>query len=240
MADHLDELLTLQELDTAADVLHHRRDHLPERAELDAVQAELSVLEAEAVPVREKRHEVARAQQALEDELATLAEKTDVANATLYGGTVSNPRELQSLQDEITSLGRRRSALEDKVLEQMVEAEPLDGELDAIAARRDAIDERAVAATATLAEIESTIDAELSDLQARRAELVQSLDDELVARYEKLRARMKGVAVARFEGGSCRGCHLTLPAAEAEQVRREARESGGIATCPECDRLLVV
>jgi predicted nucleic acid-binding Zn-ribbon protein len=49
---------------------------------------------------------------------------------------------------------------------------------------------------------------------------------------------MKGVAVARFEGGSCRGCHLHLPAAEAEQVRREARD--GVATCPECDRILVV
>jgi predicted nucleic acid-binding Zn-ribbon protein len=236
---HLEDLLAVQDLDTAADVLHHRRDHLPEREALDAAQVQLAALEAEAAPVRERRHELARAQQALEDELAALAGKTDQANATLYGGTVSNPRELQSLQDEIAALGRRRSQIEDKVLEQMVEAEPVDAELDAIAARRDAIDGQAVAATAALAQVEAAIDEELADIEAKRAPLAAGLDEALLARYEKLRARMKGVAVARLEGASCRGCHLTLPAAEAEQVRREARESG-IATCPECDRLLVV
>ncbi len=239
MSTDLEQLLAVQELDTAADVLHHRRDHLPERAEFDARQAELAALEAEAAPVRERRHEVARAQQALEDELAILAGKTDQVNATLYGGTVSNPRELQSLQDEIAALDRRRAALEEKVLEQMLAAEPIDAELEAIAARQAALDDGAMAATAALAEVESSIDAELTSIGAQRAPLVAGLGEELVARYEKLRARMRGVAVSRFEGGMCKGCHLTLPAAEAEQVRREARESG-IATCPECDRLLVV
>jgi predicted nucleic acid-binding Zn-ribbon protein len=239
MADDLEALLAVQELDTAADVLRHRRDHLSERAELDVAQTALAALEAEAAPVRERRHELERAQQALEDELAMLAERTDQANAALYGGTVSNPRELQSLQDEIASLGRRKASLEDKVLELMVETEPVDTELEALGARRDTIDGGAIGATAALAEAESTIDAELADLQARRAPLVASLDEELVQRYEKLRARLKGVGVARFEAGTCRGCHLALPAAEAEQVRKEAR-ANGIATCPECDRLLVV
>jgi uncharacterized protein len=239
MSDDLEQLLLVQELDTAADVLRHRRDHLPERAELDARQAALAALEAEAEPVREQRHEVARAQQALEDELALLAEKTASVNAALYGGTTANPRELQSMQDEIDALQRRRSTLEDRVLEQMVEAEPLDATLTAFDVRREALDEEAVSATAALVELESTIDAELGDIDARRAPAAGAVEPDLLARYEKLRARLRGVGVSRFEGGMCGGCHLTLPAAEAEQVRREARENG-IATCPECDRLLVV
>lgn len=239
MTDDLDRLLDVQELDTAADVLRHRRDHLPERAELDSRQAALAALEAESAPLRERRHEVARAQQALEDEIALLAEKTDAVNATMYGSSVSNPRELQALQGELDSLARRRTTLEDRMLEQMVEAEPLDAELAAVAQRRESLDEGAIAATAALAEIETAIDAELADIDSRRAPLVAELDPELMARYERLRSRFKGVGVARFEGGKCNGCHLTLPAAEAEQVRREARDNG-VATCPECDRLLVV
>lgn len=239
MTDDLDRLLDLQELDTAADVLRHRRDHLSERAELDTRQAALAALESESAPLRERRHEVARAQQALEDELALLAEKTDAVNATMYGGSISNPRELLALQGEVESLARRRSVLEDRVLEQMLEAEPLDAELDAVAQRGQVLDEGAIEATAALAEVESAIDAELADIDDRRSKLVAGLDPALVDRYEKLRSRFKGVGVSRFEGGMCNGCHLTLPAAEAEAVRRQARDEG-IATCPECDRLLVV
>jgi predicted nucleic acid-binding Zn-ribbon protein len=239
MSDELDRLLAIQELDTAADVLHHRRENLPERAELDSRQAALAALEAESAPVRERRHEVARAQQAIEDEMALLAEKTDAVNAALYGGTTSNPRELQALQDEVNALARRRATLEDRVLEQMLAAEPIDAELAAVAERRDALDEGAITAMGALAELESAIDAELADIEARRAPLVAATDADLLARYERSRARFKGVGVARFEGGHCRGCHLALPAAEAEQVRRQARDEG-IATCPECDRLLVV
>lgn len=239
MSDDLERLLAVQELDTAADVLRHRRDRLPEREELAARQAELAALEAEAAPIRERRHAVARAQQALEDEIASLAAKTDATNATMYGGSVTNPRELQSLQQELDALARRRSELEDHVLEQMVEAEPLDAELAGVDARRDAVDERAVAATAALAEAEAAIDGELAELDARRAAAVEGIDADLLARYEKLRSRLKGVGIARLDGTRCTGCHLALPAAEVEQVRRQARDEG-VATCPECDRLLAV
>lgn len=239
MTDDLERLLAIQELDTAADVLRHRREHLPERAELDLRQRELVELEAATAPIRERRHELARAQQALEDQIALIAEKADNVNATMYGGSITNAKELQALQEELDSLARRRSALEDQVLEQMVAAEPVDGELATADERRAAIDDSAVAATAALVEAETSIDGELTELQEKRAALVEGLDAGLLERYEALRARLRGVGVARFEHGTCQGCHLTLPAAEAEQVRRQARDEG-VATCPECDRLVVV
>jgi predicted nucleic acid-binding Zn-ribbon protein len=237
--DDLERLLAVQEVDTNADVLRHRRDHLPERAELATRQDELAALEAASAPLRERRHEIARAQQQLEDQIALLAEKTDTVNATMYGGSMSNAKELQSLQSELDSLARRRASLEDQILQQMVEAEPVDAELATVATKREVLDARAVDVTAVLVEAETSIDAELEALEAQRATLVDGLDPALVERYEKLRARLKGVGVARFVGGTCHGCHLALPAAEAEQVRREARDEG-VATCPECDRLLVV
>ena len=90
MTVDLERLLAVQELDTAADVLRHRRDHLPERTELATRQDELAALEASAAPLREQRHEIARAQQALEDQIALLAEKVDSVNNQMYGGSVSN------------------------------------------------------------------------------------------------------------------------------------------------------
>lgn len=239
MADDFETLLAIQDLDTAADVLRHRRAALPERAELQARHDALAALERELAPTREARHALERAQKALEDELALLAEKRAAVEAQLYGSTSSNAKELQSLQEEIEAFDRRRAALEDQVLERMVEAEPLDAELEASASTRQALDEEAVALTARVAEAEAVIDAELAEIEAKRAPLAGGVAPALLTRYEGLRKRFGGVGVARLDGTTCTGCHLSLPNAEVEQVRRQARDEG-VAECPECDRLLVV
>jgi len=239
MVDDLETILAIQDLDTAADVLRHRRNGLPERVELAARLEALAAADADLAPTRDERHRVARAQKALEDDLATLAGKRAEVEAQMYSGGSSNAKELQALQDELNAFDRRRSALEDEVLERMVEAEPLDAALAEGSERTSVIDEESVELTARLVEAESSIDAELAALDGQRAPLVGAVDAALLARYEKLRARLQGVGVARLDGQKCTGCHLTLPAAEAEAVRKQAKAEG-IAECPECDRLLVV
>jgi uncharacterized protein len=239
MADDLETILAIQDLDTAADVLRHRLAGLPERAELAARQAALAAVEADLAPAREERQRVARAQKALEDDLATLADKRAHVEAQMYSGGSSNAKELSALQDELDAFDRRRAALEDAVLERMVEAEPLDAVLEEAAGRTTVIDEESIALTAKLAEAESGIVADLAAIDAQRSPLVEDVDAALLARYETLRARLQGVGVARLDGPKCTGCHLTLPAAEVEAVRKQARAEG-IAECPECDRLLVV
>lgn len=44
----LEDLLAVQALDLTTDQLRHRRAHLPERAELDAVQTKLRALERDS------------------------------------------------------------------------------------------------------------------------------------------------------------------------------------------------
>lgn len=239
MSDDPAGLLAVQALDTAADVLRHRRDTLPERTELAARHDALTTLSADLEPVRDHRHQLARAQQAIEDEIAMVTEKAVAVDKAMYGSSATNPRELQAMQEDLESLRRRRSHLEDQVLERMMEAEPLDAQLEALGDRRDSLDEEAIRLTAALAEAETAIDAELVELDGQRADAAAGVDSALLERYEKLRGRFKGVGIARLEGNRCLGCHLALPAAEVEAVKRQARDEG-IATCPQCDRLLVV
>ena len=65
---------------------------------------ELAALERTAAEVTEERQRLGRDQQRLEDEIATLTDKAGRTDKLLYGGTVSNPRELQAMQDEIAAL----------------------------------------------------------------------------------------------------------------------------------------
>lgn len=237
-ASALDDLLDVQALDTAMDQRLHRRSHLPERAELDARNAALAALAADVAPIRAARAELARAQRAVEHELARLEEKAAGVDKALYSGAVTNVRELQVLQQEAGALGRRREALEEQVLEKMLEAEPVDEAIADAEARGAALDAEAITWTASVAEAEVAIDAELAELAARRAEVAATVAPELLATYEDFRRRFAGVGIARLEHGMCTGCHLTIPPAQVTEVRRTP--AGELPTCPECARILVI
>jgi uncharacterized protein len=231
-----DALLEVQGHDTTIDQLEHRRRTLPERARLDEVMAAIGEVHAEAERVEAERHELGRAQQRLEDDVHTLAEKVTRSEATLYGGTVSNPRELQALQDEIGALKRRISQLEDEELEQMVAAEPLDARSGELSTTRAALDAEASSLTAAVAEAEVAIDAELVEHRAARDAAASSVEPDLLAEYDHLRKQLGGVAIARFEGGSCLGCHLRLPAMEVDRIKHLPPDE--LVHCEECGRIL--
>ncbi len=123
----------------------------------------------------------------------------------------------------------------------MVEAEPLDATARRAGGERTTvIDEEAMALTARLVEAETTIDAELAELDGRRAPLAAGVDAALLDRYEGLRTRLQGVGVARLDGPKCTGLP-PRPAGRRGRGGAQARpRDEGIAECPECDRLLVV
>ena len=232
-----DALLALQALDTGGDQLRHRREHLPERAELVARHQELAALERAAAEVQAQRDVLAGAEQHLEDEIKMVRAKAEADDKALYGGTVSALKDLRALQDEIASLGRRQRELEDQELELMEQAEPLDAELARSATARDEIDAAAAKLVAAIAEAEVAIDAELAELAARRSDLVAPVPADLLVEYDAKRKLAGGIAVAKLVGNRCEGCHLTLPAVDIDRIRHEPPDA--LVHCTECDRILV-
>jgi uncharacterized protein len=233
----LAQLLAVQDHDTAADQLRHRLQNLPQRAELAAVQRELDELEAATATTATRRDELARSQRRLEDEIDALEAKSASVDRTLYSGTVNVPRELTAMQEELEALRRRRSRLEDDVLEIMEEREPLDAALEKATARRIELTTRYDELGASLAQAEATVQAALAEETARRDEAAAAVPPPLMAEYERLRTRMGGVAAAPLQGRSCGGCHLALSAVEIDRLRRLPLDA--VVHCEECGRILV-
>lgn len=231
-----DALLSVQEHDTTVDQLAHRRVHLPARTELAQVMKELAALEETATEVKLRRSELAKGQQRLEDEIASLVDKAARHDKMLYGGTIGNPRELQTLQDEIAALKRRISQLEDQEIELMEQIEPLDVELAAADALRSELDGRAAGLRAQIVEEEVAIDEELAKVRTERAAIAIEVEAELLAEYDTLRPQSGGIAIARLVNGSCGGCHLGLSAVELDRIKKLPSEAP--AHCEECGRLL--
>lgn len=99
-------------------------------------------------------------------------------------------------------------------------------------------DVEAVAGAAAATAI-AAIDDDLAGLAARRDEAREEVDASLRSRYDRLRDHHV-VAVADLVGRQCSGCHLELSAAEVDDVKDEAAAAGGVATCPQCGRMLVI
>lgn len=237
MPDPLHRLLDLQERDVVVDQLHHRRATLPERAALTDRQQALTALDVTRADVASRLAEVERSQKRLEDEVASVEEKQSAENLRLYSGSITSPRELQALQEEIDGLGRRQRTIEDELLEVMETAEPLTAELADIDARRDALLAELDALQGALAEGERAVDAELAGVVAERDALAREIPEDMLATYERLRTRLGGVAVARLEGAQCKGCHVSLPAVELDAIRHAAPDA--VITHEECGRILV-
>lgn len=236
-ASALPTLLEVQALDTSADQLVHRRESLPARAELAAVTAEESQLQEALGEASAKAHDLERSQRRLEDEVASLEDKASTTDRQLYSGTVTAPRELQALQDEASALRRRINVLEDELLGIMELLEPVATEVARLDAAREEAATRADQLRADITAAVAAVDQELADVGSSRQALASSVPPDLLAQYERIRARAGGVGIARLDDHRCTGCHLVLPNREVDELRRLPVDA--IVLHDECGRILV-
>lgn len=231
-----EDLLVVQQLDTTLDQLRHRLATLPERSAVDAARRRVEQASAAIDDLGLRLRAIRAVQREAEDHAALLEEKAAAANASLYDGSVTAHKELEAVQEEVSSLTTRQAAYEDEALEQMEQAEPLESELVAANAELAAAEEALAAADAALAEAITVVEAELAVVEQDRAAAIDEVPADLVSTYDSLRAGL-GVAVARLAGARCEGCHLEIPSAQLETVRRAPKDD--IVNCPECGRILV-
>ena len=232
-----ERLLDVQALDSTVQKLDHRSQNLPERARLADLEGRLARVRADLVAAEAEKHELVKDQKRIEDEISLVEERISHEESQLYSGGSSDAGMLQSLQDEIASLRRRISGLEDQELELMEAVEPIDARLAALASDRDDLDARAIEVTTALAEAEAALAAEREAVLADRYRLVAEIDPEALARYEQIRDRLGGTAVAPLESGTCGACHIKLSAVERDRIQHLAADEE--VRCEECGRFLV-
>lgn len=230
-------LLVVQEHDTRVDQLKHQIEALPARAALAKVEEAGADVDRKIAVVDSRLGDLGRSQQRLEDEIALLKDKVSKTDQQLYSGTTNSPRELQAMQDEIASVRRHISQLEDEELDVMEATEPVDAERETLAAERAKLDEQAQGYRAEIAEAEADLQQQLDTVEQERDAAAAEVPDELWPRYDKLRAQLGGVAIARLAGSTCQGCHLKLSAVEVDRIKRLPPDEP--VTCEECGRLLV-
>lgn len=227
-------LLELQAVDTATDQLAHRRSTLPELEAMTRARDALVGWERRRTALRARLDQLQATIDGAEEANAEIDTHRTRLEAQLR--TVIAPREAEALQSEIAGLAAKRDEHDERELAALEEQAALDDELTELLRLEESLRAAFDGADTALAAVQRDLDREAVELDRRRDEIRGRLDAVVLARYDSLRAH-HGVAVVRFGGKRCDGCHLDLSPAEVDVVKDTAE--GELADCPQCGRLLV-
>jgi predicted nucleic acid-binding Zn-ribbon protein len=160
--------------------------------------------------------------------------KIETNEASLYGGKIHNPKELQDLQNDIASLKRYLAVLEDQQLEAMMVFEDVEAKQKLKLAELAQVQAQFLGQSATLSGEKSRLNENRLRLMGERQAALIPLSPESISLYQHLRDQKKGLAVALVDDGACSGCGTELRPAEVQA----ARSPHNIAYCSSCGRIL--
>jgi predicted nucleic acid-binding Zn-ribbon protein len=232
----LQRLLELQVEDSAIKRLEERKARLPEAERLAELTDLAEELASDLEIATKQDEEVGREHARLEGEIELLDQKIGREEQRMFAGTVSNPKELSSLQAEVESLKRKKGGLEDQLLEIMEQREGSSSTVARISGELEAAATEAEELRGKVGLLTADIDAQLAQHSSQRDQIAADLPADLLSLYDKIREQKHGVGAAALEQGTCQGCHTKVPQKEIERMRSE----GGLHRCDNCRRILVL
>ncbi|MBO04145.1 MAG: hypothetical protein CL731_03905 [Chloroflexi bacterium] len=209
-------LLALQETDQSLAL--RRREYREIEVEL-ASEGGLPELRENCEKTRKRELEAKVETARLESDLATLKDQVGELETRLYGGSITNVRELTAIETEHSTTRRNLAQVEESIAPAEVAAEharqqyeDLSKELEE---REKSWETRKVELRQEMAR-RGTVFNEM--LKARNLEAAQIPEEDL-ARYTRLFRSNRGVAVVRVDRGVCQGCAVRLPVGELTRLR---------------------
>ncbi|MQY25684.1 zinc ribbon domain-containing protein [Nocardia aurantia] len=229
------KLLDLAGVDAELTRIEHRRKVLPEAQEVRRLETERSTRKDAAVKVEILIDDLDRDIRKLESEIDGVRKREERDRGMLDSGSVG-AKQLSELQHELTSLQRRRSVLEDDLLEVMEQRE-------AAVADHQHAGANLTKAESDLADAARLRDQAVADLDVAaqrcagdREKLIDVFPAELLTVYDKQRAQ-HGVGAALLQARRCGACRIELDRGEIARIAKT--EPQVVVRCPECGAVLV-
>lgn len=224
-------LFRLQKIDSRIGQVETRLTKIREALENDTeVRAALEQVKTAEACKREAENSLHN----LEAESHDQQIKIQQAEASLYGGNIHNPKELQDLQADVVSLKKQLSILEERELESMLRVDTAQSELLGKQQISQKIQAQSKNNNQHLIDEQSTLMRDLESLNSERQAAVSAVADDLIRTYDALRQQRRGIAVAEVADNACGACGTTLTAA----LQQNARHASGLVHCPSCGRIL--
>lgn len=229
--------MDVQELDSKLDRLRHQLANLPESKELAALAATRAEVDDQTRDARIRVDDLTRDQKKSDADVEQVKARRKRDQDRMDQGLVNNPKDLERMQQELVSLERRISELEDIELDVMEQLEAAQTELEKLSGRLAELDDKTHALTKTRDERTGEIDEQRASVTAERAQTASGIPEDLMTVYTRLREQKGGVGAAALRARRCGGCSLELTAADLRVISQAPSDE--LLRCEECNRILV-
>ena len=224
-------LLSLQDTDQALALRRREYREVEDELKSEGGLPELREnCEKTKVRVLEAKVETAR----LESDLATLKDQVGELETRLYGGAITNVRELTAVETEHSAARRNLAQVEESIAPAEVAAEHARQLSEDLTNELADKEKTWQIRKQELGQEKSSIGTEFNKMLAVRNEEAADIPAEDLARYTRLFRSNRGIAVVRVDRGVCQGCAVRLPVGELTRLRN----SSGPIPCS-CGRALL-
>jgi len=231
MSPDLERLIKLQELESTIADAKTAIAAQPQRATELAARLDEARQVVEAARERLQRNQEAR--RGHEKDVALYQGRLSKFKEQLMA--VKTNREYQAMQHEIETAQQDLGAVEERVLERMVEADDLTANVKRAEAALQAQTKEIEAARGALAREVTAQETALAKATEARATLITSMETQHVALFEQVARARKGVAICSVtRDGLCSLCHVRL----RPSVLQHLRSNDEIIQCESCRRVL--
>ena len=223
-------LIDLQRCDIQIGEIQTKKEEGPLR--IQGLMEELKVLEEQFEEKLNRLEACKRDRRGAEQEIEDLESR--VVKSGIKLDNVKSNKEYQAALKEIDDLKREKSLLEDTAIEIMEEIEELETQCSVGKEKIEEFREKVERDREEAARELKALEGDLKILQKERTQFCQTVDEELLKRYNSLRKNSWGVAVSPVIKGVCQTCHLGIPPQKFNELIR----GDGLMTCPNCLRII--
>lgn len=224
-------LFRLQQVDSQIDRIRTQLDAIRKTLENDS---ELREALDRVETTRAEQHRTLHDMKSVEAEALAQRIKIEGAESSLYGGSVTSPKELQDLQKDVASLKKHLATLEERQLEAMLAAEATEAGFQAAKAALEILQSKLGGEHKKLLDERTALTEKMESLAEEREASVTPIDGDLLQTYEDLRRQKRGLAIAEVEDNACVICGTNINAAKQQAARSQKQ----LAHCPSCGRIL--
>lgn len=228
-----DKLFSLQEVDTKIQINLKDKDDLNEKILLeDGKKAKESLLNEIKNAITKYQVQINK----IESKIQELQNKKTDIQKKIYGGLVSNVRELQALKNEDDQLEKDINELNNYANKFLSKLSLMEENLDKITQEVDILKENWNKNFPELEKRSEDLEISIKENMSNRDILFNSIPDDLSMIYQRLLKAKDNIAVSKVSAGTCSVCHVKFPLS----TEKELMLGKEIVFCDNCGRILVI
>lgn len=197
-----------------------------------ALDNALASQEAAMVAARSVLDDLKKTYRELESEAKLNAGMIAKSNEKLRA--VKTNKEYQSILKEIEEIRKKKSDIEDRMLEQLEQIESAEAAFGDREAQLSAFTRTCRENKTALAAREQHERQSIEALNQKKAQVNTRAEQKIISIWDDVKKKVRGMAVVPVQQAVCMGCHMNIPA----QLFNELQRFDELRFCPHCHRII--